>query len=87
MPAVQRKGDSNSAGGSIQSGVDSVRVNGISISVEGNSVSAHPFKHFGKTTSGGSGTVKAAGRRVIRTGDSDSCGHSRQGGSPNVKAG
>jgi len=87
MPAVQRSGDSNTAGGSIKGGIPNVLVNGVPIAVEGLSVSAHPFKHFSQSTGGGSGTVRVQGRRVIRAGDKDTCGHSRQGGSANVRAG
>jgi uncharacterized Zn-binding protein involved in type VI secretion len=41
MPAVQRQGDSNSAGGQATGGIASVRVNGRPIIVAGGSVSGH----------------------------------------------
>ena len=44
MPAVQRDGDANGAGGVVSGGVASVRVNGSPVTVNGNPVSAHaPF--------------------------------------------
>jgi len=99
MPAVQRKGDANSAGGVATSGVASVRVNGRPVVVPGISVTPHPCcgqrgrkrrrsckKHCAAKTSGGSGNVRVGGKPVVRTGsDSDTCGHARSGGSPNVR--
>ena len=93
MPAVQRQGDTNSTGGAATSGVASVRVNGIPVVVDGTSVSAqapwgrpHP-PHAAAGTAGGSGTVRAGGKPVVRTGNVDTCGHARVGGSPDVRAG
>ena len=43
MPAVQRQGDANSAGGVASSGVASVRVNGRPVVVPGISVTPHPY--------------------------------------------
>lgn len=95
MPAAQRQGDTNSAGGAATSGVTSVRVNGKPIVVNGTSVSAHaPQKppkahapHAAASTAGGSGTVRAGGKPVVRTGDVDTCGHARTGGSSDVRVG
>jgi uncharacterized Zn-binding protein involved in type VI secretion len=97
MPAVQRDGDANSGGGVAQGGVGTVRVNGKSIMVPGQSVTPHPpygpkgrktpHNDGSQITAGGSGTVRAGGQAVVRTGDADSCGHARAGGSPNVRAG
>lgn len=95
MPAAQRVGDANDSGGVAQGGVNSVRVNGRSIIVVGNSVTPHPCcgrkgcppTHCNATTTGGSGSVRAGGLAVIRTGDSDSCGHARAGGSETVMVG
>jgi uncharacterized Zn-binding protein involved in type VI secretion len=93
MPAVQRDGDANGAGGVVSGGVASVRVNGNPVTVNGNPVSSHaPFgrphpPHQAATTTGGSGTVKAGGIGIITTGCTDTCGHSRAGGSTNVRAG
>lgn len=94
MPAVQRDGDANNAGGVTSGGISSVRVNGRPITVVGNSVSPHPCCgqrrcppiHCSAKTSGGSSTVKAGGIAVILSGDADTCGHSRAGGSGDVKA-
>jgi len=95
MPAVQRVGDANSAGGVAQGGVASVRVNNLPIIVNGNGVTAHaPWPqirnnrhppHAAATTGGGSGSVRAGGIPVVYTGCADSCGHARAGGSPNVR--
>ena len=97
MPAVQRDGDANGAGGVVSGGVASVRVNGQPIIVNGNSVTAHaPWPqrrnnphppHAAATTTGGNGTVKAGGIPVITTGCADTCGHARAGGSGDVRAG
>jgi len=91
MPAVQRDGDANGAGGVASGGVSSVRVNGSPITVNGNSVSAHaPWgrphpPHAAPVTGGGSGSVRAGGTPVVYTGCADSCGHARAGGSNNVR--
>jgi uncharacterized Zn-binding protein involved in type VI secretion len=93
MPAVQRQGDANAAGGVATSGVPTVRVNGRLIVVPGISVTPHPCCgqpgcaiHCSAVTVGGSGSVRAGGKPVIRTSaDSDTCGHPRAGGSPNVR--
>jgi uncharacterized Zn-binding protein involved in type VI secretion len=92
MPAAQRQGDANGAGGVNTGGVSSVRVNGRPIVIPGISVSPHPCcgrrgcaKHCSAKTTGGSATVRAGGKAVIRTGDSDTCGHARIGGSANVR--
>ena len=89
MPAVQRDGDANSAGGVVSGGVASVRVNGKPITVNGNPVSAHPkgAPHAAASTSGGNGTVRAGGVPIVTTGCSDTCGHARAGGSADVRVG
>ena len=92
MPAVQRDGDLNDAGGATSGGVASVRVNGIPVTVNGNPVSEHaPWRpqaahapHIAAATAGGSGSVSAGGIPIVYTGASDTCGHSRTGGSDNV---
>jgi len=94
MPAVQRQGDANGAGGIISSGIGSVRVNGRPIAVTGLSVTPHPCCgakgcppiHCAASTSRGSATVFAGGRPIILTGNPDTCGHSRTGGSADVRA-
>jgi uncharacterized Zn-binding protein involved in type VI secretion len=91
MPAVQRVGDSNSAGGQATGGVPSVRVNGRPVVVVGNGVTGHaPWgkphpPHAAATVTGGSVSVRAGGKPVIRTGDVDTCGHPRVGGSADVR--
>lgn len=95
MPAVQRRGDANTAGGVAQGGASSVLVNGRPIMVPGQSVTPHPCCgrkgcpriHCHATTAGGSGTVFAEGKPVIFTGNADTCGHPRAGGSGDVIVG
>ena len=94
MPAVQRQGDPNTSGGINTSGVGSVRVNNRLIVVPGIGVTPHPCCgqsgcgiHCSAVTSGGSGTVRAGFKPVIRNEDIDTCGHSRTAGSLSVRAG
>ena len=88
MPAVQRVGDADSGGGVITSGVGSVRVNGIAVSVNGSGVSSHARKNSHRpVTSGGVDSVRAGGIPINVAGNADTCGHVRTGGSPNVSAG
>lgn len=93
MPSVQRSGDPNSAGGVAAGGVGSVRVNNQPVVVDGTSVSGHaPWgkrhpPHASAVTKGGSGTVKAGGIPINVDGNTDSCGHPRTAGSPNVRIG
>lgn len=91
MPAVVRKGDANSAGGIATSGSADVLVNGRGVVPPGTSVTPHPCCgapgcgiHCAASTSGGSATVFANGKPIILVGDSDTCGHPRAQGSPNV---
>lgn len=90
MAKVQRVGDQDSGGGRIVSGENSVRVNGKPIAVVNAPVTPHPkgnqHKHA-KTKATKNSTVLANGKRIIVTGDTDTCGHTRQGGSPNVNIG
>jgi uncharacterized Zn-binding protein involved in type VI secretion len=88
MPAVQRVGDSDSGGGVVTSGVDSVRINNRVVSVNGSPVSPHSSDpvHVPVTT-GGVASVKAGGRPINVAGNPDTCGHARTGGSENVRIG
>jgi uncharacterized Zn-binding protein involved in type VI secretion len=93
MPAVQRQGDANSAGGVITIGNNSVLVNGRPIATTGLPVSAHlpcpliPTHCNAKTSVAIARSVLVNRRPVSITGDKDTCGHPRQGGSPNVNVG
>lgn len=92
MPAVVRRGDANSAGGVVTGPcAPSVLVNGRPVSVPGDGVTPHPCcgrrgcgAHCSAKTKGGSSTVFAEGKPVILVGNSDTCGHSRSMGSPDV---
>ena len=92
MPAIQRTGDPNTAGGTVTSSQNKVRANGMAVSVDGSSVSTHPPcpnppSHCSATTANGNTRVRAGGIPINSTNGSDTCGHSRSGGSPNVRVG
>jgi uncharacterized Zn-binding protein involved in type VI secretion len=90
MAKVQRVGDQDSGGGKIIRGDNSVRVNGKPIAVIDSPVTPHPGRgehNHAKTKANKNTTVKANGKLIVVTGDTDSCGHKRQGGSPNVNIG
>jgi hypothetical protein len=96
MPAVQRNGDANDGGGVAQGGVASVRVNNIAVMIPNQTVTAHPpyprrgrneHNNGSQLTAGGVASVRAGGSPVVVTGNADTCGHARAGGSSNVRAG
>ena len=91
MAAAQRKTDANTGGGTISSVPHStVFANSKLLSVNGSSVTTHgtdPAVHSSATTANGSSTVFAGGTAVNRTGDADSCTHTRAGGSSDVSVG
>jgi uncharacterized Zn-binding protein involved in type VI secretion len=94
MPAVQRVGDQNSAGGVILNGDDTVLVNGRAVAIRGSSVSPHvpcgrPGQniHCSAKTQASTSNVLVNGIPLIFTDDVDTCGHARAGGSPNVTVG
>ena len=91
MPAAQRNGDANSAGGVINSVPQSnVKCNGELLAVDGSKGTGHGigFHAAGAwKTANGSSTVNAGGLPVNRTGDNDDCLHARVGGSDNVNVG
>jgi uncharacterized Zn-binding protein involved in type VI secretion len=94
MPAVQRDGDKNDGDGVASGGVASVRVNNKSIMIPAQAVSAHlPYGNKGaktihndgtQKTAGGVASVRAGGKPVVVTGNADTCGHLRVGGSRDV---
>jgi uncharacterized Zn-binding protein involved in type VI secretion len=92
MPSVQRVGDQDSAGGVIIKGDSTVFVNGRPIAVEGESVTPHPCcgargcppLHCNAQTRATSNTIYVNGKRLVLTGDVDTCGHPRTGGSADV---
>jgi len=91
MAAAQRMTDANTGGGTISSTAQStVYANSKLISVNGSTVTTHgvsPNVHAGVTTANGSSTVFAGGIAINRTGDADSCTHTRTGGSDDVFVG
>lgn len=89
---IQRLTDSNSGGGSITNtdGNSTVFANNLLVSVDGSIGSGHgkrKHKPGAWATAGGSGSVFAHGVPVNYTGNSDTCGHARVGGSGNVFVG
>ena len=90
---AQRKTDANNIGAQIAGVTDNkVFANGLLLSTDGSSVQDHlPVDgvntHTNVSTANGSSTVKSGGVPVNRTGDADSCGHTRAGGSSNVNIG
>ena len=88
MAKVQRKTDANSGGGTITDTKTNTNVfaNGLLISINGSTVSNHGT-HTGVITANGSTKVFIHGIGVNRTGDADSCGDTRSGGSTNVFVG
>ena len=92
MAAAQRNGDANTAGGVINSIPQStVFVNSKLVSVNGSVGTGHPTgpTHSAGTwkTANGSSTVSAGGIAINRTGDADTCEHTRAGGSDDVFVG
>lgn len=95
MPAAQRQGDPNGAGGVASGGVGSVRVNNRPVVVDGTSVTPHPCcgrrgcppVHCSAVTSGGVGSVRAGSIAINVDGNSDTCGHARSSGSGTVNVG
>ena len=88
MPAVQRQGDSDTGGGKILSGVGSVRTNGIPTATINLAVSRHGKRqHSGPKTTVGVSSVRVEGQPISVAGNPDTCGHSRTGGSGDVRAG
>jgi uncharacterized Zn-binding protein involved in type VI secretion len=92
MPAAQRKGDFNKKGGIVTSGDSSVLINGRPAALPGKLVTPHPPcnpkkpLHCIAMTTGGAKSVRVNGKPLLLTGNKDTCGDARAGGSPNVKA-
>lgn len=94
MAAVCRVGDRNAAGGIILTGDSSVLVNGRAIAITDSRVSPHPTcgqkggaPHCSARTQAQSSSVKVNGKSIVLVGDRDTCGHTRQAGSPDVTIG
>ena len=91
MAAAQRNGDANTAGGVINSIPQStVFVNSKLVSVNGSKGTGHGIGiHAANAwdTANGSSTVFAGGIAINRTGDADTCAHTRAGGSDDVFVG
>jgi uncharacterized Zn-binding protein involved in type VI secretion len=90
---VVRIGDINSAGGVAITPVPKVTANGRPFARFMSIVTPHPPCPFvpihcvARAALPGSSRVTAGGSRVLRIGDTDTCGHPRVTGSRNVTAG
>ena len=88
MPNCHRMGDPNSAGGIITSIPQStVYANGRLVAVNGSIGSGHgraPHCEGCWATANGGPTVFVQSIPVNKSGDMDTCGHTRVNGSPNV---
>lgn len=84
MAKASRIGDQNQAGGKIVNGAASVLVNGSPFGTHVSAITPHFKKHFGVTTTSASPDVFAEGKPVLRTGSTNSCGHSIVTGSDDV---
>jgi uncharacterized Zn-binding protein involved in type VI secretion len=93
MPNVQRLTDANNGGGVLTSTPqDFVRVADELVAVVGAEGTAHGSgddEHVAGSwhAAGGSSSVRVGGAKVIRTGDVDSCGHTRVGGATFCRVG
>jgi uncharacterized Zn-binding protein involved in type VI secretion len=93
--AVQRVGDQNSAGGLILRGDTTVLVNGRPVAVRNAPVSPHPCcgrqgcppVHCNARTQTRTSQILVNGIPLVVLNDTDTCGHNRVGGSPNVIVG
>ena len=86
MPSVERHTDNNTGGGVVVGPcAPTVITNGLMTSLRGDCVSSHgPAEHAHPHTTVGSPTVIAEGLPVIHFENIDTCGHKRDGTSPDV---
>jgi hypothetical protein len=87
MAKLSRVGDTNLFGGMITRGASTVMCNGKKVGLHVSLITPHfPWKklHAISVTTGGSPTVFAEGKPVLRVGSGTTCGHSIILGSPNV---
>ena len=87
---IVRVGDINEKGGRVLQGDNTVFLNGKPIAVEGMPVSTHTAQPFGRgnhtssRTRATTSSIFVNGKRIIVVGDTDTCGHKRIDGSPDV---
>jgi uncharacterized Zn-binding protein involved in type VI secretion len=84
---LSRVGDKNDRGGMILDGANTVFANNKKVGLHTSDISPHPKgkKHKRAKTTGGSPTVFAEGKPVLRTGSGNTCGHKIIEGSNNVR--
>ena len=91
MPAIQRMTDANAGGGAITTIPQStVKANSLVVAVDGSKGTGHGVglhANLAWDTQGGNSTVKAGGIAINTTGNTDTCGHARVGGSGDVNVG
>lgn len=76
MPALSRKGDTDSGGGKIVRGAGTVFCNGLPVGLHTSDITSHGSgKHSSAKTTEGSPTVFAEGVPVLRVGSGNNCGH------------
>jgi uncharacterized Zn-binding protein involved in type VI secretion len=88
-------GEKNAAGGVILNGDTSVLVNSRPVAIVGSKVTPHPCcgrpgcppAHCAASTTSTNATVLVNGKPIVTFGDIDTCGHSRIGGSTDVRVG
>jgi hypothetical protein len=87
MAKLSRVGDSTLFGGLITKGAATVIANGKKVGLHVSLITPHfPWKklHLVSVTTGGSPTVFAEGKPVLRVGSGSVCGHSIVLGSPDI---
>jgi len=86
---IHRLGDENDAGAKIESTKQTfVKVGGEPVATDGDPVEGHGLSpHANPKTANGTAFVKIGGIPINRQNDDDSCGHTRDVGSPAVKIG
>jgi len=82
---IVRVGDVNSGGGRVISGESSLTVNGKAVAVDGSPVSGHGRgSHSSARCRASQSSITVKGKRLIFVNDTDTCGHARVQGSPDV---
>ena len=85
MPGILRQGDTNVRGGVISSGDASVRINGVSVAVQGSPVTAYNIgKVRAPAVTTGSSSVRINGRPLSLSTNVDSRGTPWSGSGSNV---
>lgn len=88
MKPISRVGDANQAGGKLLMGAFTVLANGKPVATHPSFITPHPPhkdpRHACAFTTGGSLSVFAEGKPVVRIGTGNTCGHSIIQGSKDI---